>query len=83
MRALILILFLLTLGSCSKSAANGEEEQTQITGSDKDIKEQAKSIDAAADEAAAIVETEANEEISAYEGAETDFEAEAEPAEEQ
>jgi hypothetical protein len=83
MKALIFIPLLFALAVCSKSAPVNEAKPVQVTGSDKDIKEQSQSIDDAADEAAAIVETEANEEITAYEGAEADVETESEPAEEQ
>ena len=79
MKALIVIPLLLAIGACSKSAPVNEAKPAEVKGSDKDIKEQAKSIDDAADEAAAIVETEANEEITAYEGAVPDVETESEP----
>jgi hypothetical protein len=81
MKLLVLIPLLFSLAACSKSAPVKEAESVELVGSDSDIKEQAKSIDDAADEAAGIVESEANEEIAAFEGAEPDVETESEPAE--
>ncbi len=80
MKILIALAALLALGACSKSAPSNSGKNAAISGSEDGIKQDAKSIDAAADEAAALVEEETGEEIKAYDNAnaDTDVEADAE-----
>lgn len=73
MKAGILCVLLLALCGCSKSAPVDPEQAAAKSVSEDGIAEEAKSIDEAADEAAAIVEQEAAEEIKASEEAQPEI----------
>lgn len=76
MKKLLILPLLIAASACSKTAPPNSdialEEKNAAESEDGDIKEEAKSIDEAADEAAAIVENEANEEIGAEEAGQGD-----------
>ncbi len=76
MKKLIFAASLFALSGCSEKAPESAAEKVEVTGDDKEIEQEAKSIDAAADEAASIVEEETGEEIQASETADAETSAE-------